>query len=267
MRSLIFMLFVALSLPSLGCRTAAGERVSRTAANIVLPPAQEEQLGDQMAAQVEAEATLLKGTEVSNYVQRIGRKVVSNASADKPEAIDFEFHVIQDDATVNAFAIPGGDIYVTTGLLKAADSEAELAAVLSHEVAHVTQRHIARQLAVNYGISTLANLALGGSAGQLQQLVTGLLANGYLLKYSRDDEREADAVGMKYLVSSGYSPYGYVSFFEELSNSPQPPLLLSSHPHPEERVLNARREIAQYRAGVVNQPDYSARYEQKTAAL
>lgn len=265
MRYLLFVLLVALSVPNASCRTAAGERISHTAADIVLPPEQEEQLGDQMAAQIASEMTLVEGTEVSEYVSRIGKKIVSK-SPDKNAAIDFDFHVVKDES-VNAFAIPGGDIYVTTGLLKAADSEAELAAVLAHEVSHVTQRHIARQLAVNVGVSTLANIALGSGASQLAQLVGGLAANGYLLKYSRDDEREADAVGMNLLVKSGYSPYGYVSFFEELSDSPQPPAILSSHPHPEERVTNARRAIARYRKSIVEQPAYEDRYSEITATL
>lgn len=247
------------------CQTPAGQSITRSAANLVLPPDQEEQLGEQMAAEIRREMRLIEGTELSSYVSRLGRKVVR--VADAPQGIDFEFHVVDDDEQVNAFAIPGGHIYVTTGLLKAADNEAELMAVLSHEVAHVTQRHIAESLATQYGISMLGSLALGQNPSQLAQLVAGVAAQGYLLKYSRDDEREADEVGMRYLVQTGYSPYGYVTFFEELAGQSQPPAFLSSHPHPEERVTNARQMIATYRRNVMEQPTYEDRYEQMTATL
>lgn len=261
---LTMMILLATSVGS--CSTQAGQQVSRTAANVVLPPPEEEQLGDQMAAEIEREMQIVEGTEVAEYVDTMGRNVV-RVAGDIPEGIDFDFHVVKDDETINAFAIPGGHIYVTTGLLKEAENESEVTAVLAHEVAHVTQRHIAERLAVQFGVSTLASIALGQGGGTLAQLVTNIAANGYLLKYSRDDEREADRVGMGYLVRAGHSPYGYVTFFEKLADSPQPPEILSSHPHPEERVTNARREIARYRENVIQQPTYEARYRERTASL
>jgi len=267
MRSLIFVLALSsLGATLVACRGTTGQSLGRTAANLVLPPSQEEQLGDQLAAQIEREMTVLRGGDVPRYVSQLGNKVVRAADDRHPE-ITFNFHVIRDDETINAFAIPGGEIYVTTGLLKEAANEAELSAVLAHEVAHVTQRHIAERLAVQYGISLLAGIALGQNPSQLQQIVASLVADGYLLKYSRDDEREADRIGMQYLVEAGYSPYGYVTFFERMTDQARPPLILSSHPHPEERVVNARTVIARYRRNVMEQPTYEARYERMTATL
>src|SRR5690606_20571391 len=151
-----------------------------------------------------------------------------------PEGIDIAFKVVRDDQQINAFAIPGGNIYVYTGLLRAVDSEAELLAVLSHEVAHVTERHIAEQLAAQYGLETLAAVALGRDAGVLGQLVGAVAGQGFLLTYSRDHEQEADAVGLGYETRAGWDPNGYVTFFEELAelegSGGWVPSFLQTHP-------------------------------------
>lgn len=243
----------------------AGKSVKETATNVVLPPRQEEQLGDRMARQVLAESQPVTGSPVSRYVSQLGQKVVSAAEG-RPEGIDYDFHVIRSPE-INAFAIPGGHIFVTTGLLQSAETEAELIAVLGHEVAHVTQRHIAERMVAVYGISTLTSLALGEEAGMLEQMAVDLLAQGYLLKHSRDDEREADEVGMEFVVDAGYSPSGYVAFFERLAKQPQPPAILSSHPNPEERAQNARQAIERLDQAVVERDVHRQRYQEMTSSL
>lgn len=226
------------------------ESAKSKAASVVLPVEEEKQLGEKMAAQIEQELQLVDDPELTGYVQQLGREVVRAAGDDVPEGIDIAFEVVRDDQQINAFAIPGGTIYVYTGLLRAVDSEAELLAVLSHEVAHVTERHIAEQLAAQYGIETLAAVALGRDAGVLGQLVGAVAGQGFLLKYSRDHEEEADAVGLGYETRAGWDPNGYVSFFEELAQLEQQggggwiPSFLQTHPASADRVEAARDRIA-----------------------
>ncbi len=238
-----------------GCRTAhsAVETVSGVAANALLPPSQEEKLGDELSKEIERDVKLHADDDVQRYISRLGNRIVRAAEkrGDVPEGIDFEFHVIDDDTQVNAFAIPGGNIYIYSGLLKAAENEAEVAGVLSHEVAHVTQRHVAERLVAQYGLSTLAALALGQNPGMLQQLAAQVLGTGILLKYSRDHETEADTTAIPYLVSAGYNPEGLVTFFERLAagrgDTPAALMLLQSHPAPASRVALGKALISSLR--------------------
>jgi beta-barrel assembly-enhancing protease len=146
-------------------------------------------------------------------------------------------------------ALPGGRIYVYTGLMRAAQDESELIAVIAHEVAHVTRRHIASQLVTMFGIQTLASMVLGENPGLVTQLAAGVAAQGYMLQFGREAEREADEVGLGYVVAAGWDPHGYVSFFsrlaEEEAEGADIPVFLRSHPAPLERVENARRMIAE----------------------
>ncbi len=225
------------------------EQVEGTAARLVLPVEEENQLGQRREEEIEQQLTLVDDSEITGYVQELGRQVVQAAGDEVPEGIDIDFKVVREDETVNAFAIPGGSIYVYTGLLRAVDSEAELMAVLSHEVAHVTERHIAEQLAAQYGLQTLSALALGQEAGVLGQLVGTVAQQGSLITYTRAHEREADSTGIRYETQAGWDPHGYVSFFEHLSQmegrGDWVPSWLQTHPAPEDRVENAREAIAQ----------------------
>lgn len=234
-----------------GCATAHGavDAVSGVAANALLPPSQENELGEQLSAQIEDEMTMHPDADVQRYIDRLGNRVVRAAKArgEVPEGIEFEFHVIDDDKQINAFAIPGGHIYFFSGLLKAAESEAEVAGVMAHEVAHVTERHVAERLVAQYGLSTLASVALGKNPGMLQQLAAQVVGTGVLLKYSRDQETEADATAIPLLVRSGYDPSGLVTFFERMAKSsgevPAALQLLQSHPAPSDRVELAKALI------------------------
>lgn len=243
---------LALSLAAAsGCQTAhnAVDTVSGVAADALLPPSQEEQLGDQLSKEIESEVKMHPDEEVQRYVDRLGNRLVRAAKArgEVPEGIDFAFHVIDDDKQVNAFAIPGGDIYVYSGLLKAAESEAEVAGVLAHEVSHVTERHVAERLVASYGLSALAALALGENPNLLAQLATQVVGTGVLLKYSRDQESEADATAIPFLVRAGYNPDGLVTFFERMAEDagevPGALQLLQSHPAPRTRVQQTKALI------------------------
>jgi len=224
--------------------------VQRSVANAVLPVDQEKELGSQMAAQLEQELTLVRDPAVVNYIQQLGARITAAAAEDTPEGIEFRFHVVDDDATVNAFAIPGGDIYVYTGLLKLAEDEAELMGVLGHEVAHVTRRHIAQQLTAQYGLQALTGAIgmAGGVTGLIGQLASSVGSQGFLLKYSRDHERESDYFGAIYEATAGWDPHGMSRFFakmDAMDSRGNTPTFLLTHPDPEERVENVEKHIAE----------------------
>ena len=153
-----------------------------------------------------------------------------------PGDININFHVVDDPNTVNAFAIPGGDIYIYSGLLLQADTESEVVGVLGHEVAHVTERHIAERLVQTYGIQTLASVALGNNPGMLTQMLAGVAAQGYVLKYGRDQESEADRTGLKYTIDAGYDPQGMVTFFQQSSPKTRPAARPPSSPRTRTRA-------------------------------
>jgi predicted Zn-dependent protease len=258
----MFLMTITLVGGPTSCKT-----LGRPVADAIVPVSQERDLGKEMSAEVEKELTLLKNPAINDWIDTLGDRVVRKAANDIPKGIQFTFKVVDDPDTVNAFALPGGYIYVYTGLLKKAENEAEIVAVLGHEVAHVTQRHIAQRLTTMYGVSTLASLALGENPSQLAQIAAGIAANGFLLKYSRDHEREADSVGIRYTAAVGYTPNGYVTFFNKLAEEPQPPVFLSSHPNPRERVKNAQAAIAKMSKGLVNQPTGKKKYNEMIQKL
>jgi predicted Zn-dependent protease len=246
MKRLVPCAALALSVGLVGCSTTGS--VQRSVAAVVLPVSEENKLGEQMEAQLAQELTLLDDPEVVGYVRQLGQRIVAAAGDEVPEGIEFEFDVVDDDQTVNAFAIPGGHIYVYTGLLRAARDEAELMGVLGHEVAHVTRRHIAQQLTAQFGAETLLSLigSSGGLTGLVGQLAGSVGAQGFLLKYSRDAERDADHVGLAYEARAGWDPHGMIDFFSMLERQGDrggAPSFLLTHPEPGERVENARERI------------------------
>lgn len=242
----MFGMLWLLGMPTLtGCATGPGAKATAVAADVLLPPREEEMLGRQMRPEVLQQFTTLNNPAVQQYVSQLGQKVV-RAAGNQPKGIQYSFTVI-DGKEVNAFTTPGGDIYVFTGLLRAASNEAELVGVLAHEVAHVTHRHIARRLVATYGLQTLLDAALGNNAGVLSQLAASLGAQGYLLKYGRDQESESDRSGLHYMTGAGYNPEGFVTFFQKLERmgGGAMPEFLSSHPSPTNRISAARSIIAQ----------------------
>ncbi len=220
----------------LACQSAPVKRVETVAADVLLPPAQEEQLGKQLAQEIEQQVPILESPFVTTYVSAVGSRVV--AASPNSDIFPISFKIINDERTVNAFAIPGGDIYVYTGLLKSAADEAELAGVLAHEVAHVTSRHIAKRMVNAFGLQTLARLALGNDPTLLEQIAASITIEGALLKNSREDESEADAKGVVAASRAGYDPRGFIQFFKKLQEAGERPGLsfLSSHPPPEDRI-------------------------------
>jgi beta-barrel assembly-enhancing protease len=208
---------------------------------------QDVQLGREAAAQVEQQMPVVRDQELNAYVQRIGQRLASQPQADK---YPYSFKVVADKG-INAFALPGGPTFVNTGLIAAADNEAQLAGVMAHEIAHVALRHGTNQASKANLIqlpAMLAGAVLGGSGsmlGQLAQLGIGIGANSVLLKYSRDAERQADLLGAQMMAQAGYNPIEMARFFEKLQaqGGSGGPEWFSSHPNPGNRMQAIQEEI------------------------
>jgi len=209
---------------------------------------QEVQIGRQNAAQVNQQLPIVRDAAVNQYINDLGRSIARVAD---PRGIQYTFYVVNSNV-VNAFALPGGYVYVNRGLIERANNASELAGVLSHEVAHVVERHgieqVQRAQNANLGLSLLYGVLLGRNPGGLEQL--GIQAGGGLVfaSYGRDAEREADLRGVDYMVRAGYNPNGMVRFFNELLSERQrnPSRLeqwFATHPLTEERIQNTSRAV------------------------
>ena len=205
-------------------------------------------LGKGAAQEVERSAKMITDPVVTEYVNRVGQNLVRNSDAKVP----FTIKVIDSDE-INAFALPGGFFYVNSGLILHADEEAELAGVMSHEIAHVAARHGTKQATkgeiMQWASIPLILLGPGGWAGYgLYQGLNLAIPIGFL-KFSRDAEREADYLGLQYMYKAGYDPNAFVSFFEKIEAEERRhpgsiPKVFSTHPPTPERVQKAQEEIA-----------------------
>jgi predicted Zn-dependent protease len=205
-------------------------------------------LGKSLAQEVERSAKLIDDPIVSEYVNRVGQNLVRNSDAKVP----FTIKVIDSDA-VNAFALPGGFFYVNSGLILRADSEAELAGVMAHEIAHVAARHATKRETKGQ-IAQLATIPLillgpGGWAGYGLYQGLNMAIPLTFLKFSRGDEAEADYLGLEYMYKAGYDPNAFVSFFEkvEAEEKRRPgtvPTVFNTHPPTPDRVQNVQKSIA-----------------------
>lgn len=215
----------------------------------LISTSEEKQLGMQLSDQIQKESKEIEDKNIAGYIQAIGQKLVSVSQ--KP-GDPYTFHVLLDPS-VNAFAIPGGHLYVNTGLIEAAGSEAEVAAVIGHELGHAESRHPTENMSRALGAQIVAGLILGKEPGALQQAAAGLIANGGLSAYSRSAEREADSIAVYLLNRAGYDPNAMVTFFEKLLEIEKQRgggsigiSLFSSHPDTVERIDNSRKTIASF---------------------
>jgi len=211
----------------------------------------ERRIGESVMREIRRDPQYLDDPEVAEYLNGIGAKLTGSASGARQ---DFEFFAIRD-SSINAFALPGGFIGVHTGLISISDNESELASVMSHEIAHVTQRHIARQIGIQKRmevpmmIAMAAAILLGRSRPDLASGAMAATQGGAIssqLAYSRDFEREADRVGFQTLTAAGYDARGMGEFFEKmqrytrLQDSGAVPSYLRSHPITTERISDAQ---------------------------
>lgn len=209
-------------------------------------PQQDVQLGQEAAAQVEKTQPVVKNAQIDSYINELGHRLAQSPHAG---TFPFSFHVIYDK-NINAFALPGGPIFVNTATFLAADNEAQLAGVLAHEMSHIALRHGTHQASKGNVINMLANLAGAatgnGLMGALAREGINLGANSVLLHYSRDAESGADYNGAQIMADAGYDPRQMAEFFRKLethSNSSAVAQFLSDHPNPGNRVTAVEKEV------------------------
>lgn len=242
-RSLAVALVLLLSLPA----PLLAERTKLKPGFNLFSKKQDVELGREASQQVEKEVSLLKDARVDQYLQKLGARLAARSL--DPD-YEYSFHAVNSEV-INAFALPGGPIFVDRGIIENADNEAQLAGVMAHEITHVALRHGTNQLSKAMPAQLLGQLlagALGGGSfgGQLAQLGIGLGINSVLLKYSRDAERQADLGGVQILYDTGYNPRAMAQFFEKIkkeSGGGGLPEFFSSHPDPGNREKAVESEV------------------------
>src|SRR5450432_2544007 len=203
-------------------------------------------MGKQISMQVETQSKIISDPVVSEYINRLGQNLVRNSDSQVP----FTIKVIDSD-DINAFALPGGFFYVNSGLILAADEEAELAGVMAHEIAHVAACHAARENTRGNiaQIMTIPLIFIGGPIGYAAYEGAGLAVPLTFLKFSRGFEAQADYLGVEYMYKAGYDPQAFVSFFEKIQaqEKKKPGTIskaFSTHPQTPDRIEKSQEEIA-----------------------
>ncbi|MFO7169024.1 MAG: M48 family metalloprotease [Chloroflexota bacterium] len=227
--------------------------VTNETQNISMTVEQEIGLGRQAAPELAAQyGGQTQNAELQATVERVGGALVQQSEA-SAAPYPFEFHVLADQQTINAFALPGGQVFVTEGLLQLLETEGELAGVLAHEIFHVVGRHSAEQVAraqLAEGLTGAAVIAAydpnDPSSAQSAQvaLLVGQVVN---MRFGREDELESDHEGVSYMAAAGYDPRAMVSVMQKLNQAnegAQPPEFLSTHPDPERRIERIEEAIA-----------------------
>src|SRR5215467_4786425 len=232
---------------------------------------QDVELGEANAKEVLAKYRVADNPFLQDYGRRVGNRL-ADASEARQSGFQFRFTVL-NVPEVNAFALPGGQMFIYTGLLKVCDNEAQLAGVMGHEMSHVILRHGTHEASKANLIQLPALLAgslIGNDSGmaKLAQMGLGLGANSFILKFSRDAESEADALGSHLMSEAGYNPVEMARFFEKLAAGPHPPQILSDHPNPgnRERAIQAEMQTLPARSYGYQTGDFQ-RMKSELAAL
>jgi predicted Zn-dependent protease len=209
----------------------------------------EKQLGEQFLLEIQQEVPLVKDPFLTSYLNQLGQRLVAQIG---PQPFHYKFFIV-DDPTMNAFAVPGGYIFIHTGMIRMAEREGELAGVVAHEISHVYCRHMSKMMEKSRAVSiasmigALASVFLGGAG---LPLMVGSMAAGEsaMLKYSRDNESEADATGFKWMVKAGYNPRDMVSIFSKMNKQRwleggKVPIYLSTHPDVDNRIVELSHQL------------------------
>lgn len=216
---------------------------------------QELAMGQQFSTEIEQELKLYDDPEVVRYINDLGQRL---AAVSRRPNLTYQIKVVDTD-DVNAFAVPGGYLYVNRGLISHAENESELAGVMGHEVGHIVGRHGSKQISKQYGLQFITAVLIGGGdpglTRQIAAQFAGIGGTLGLLKYGREAEREADTFAVQEMYDAGIDPVGMATFFEKLvALHGAPPsgfqALFSTHPNPQERVDNARELISRLKVKI-----------------
>lgn len=227
----------------------------------------DKQLGADLAAQIDADPASFPPLDRAEYsvayghIERIRDEILGSPDVVYADDFAWEVTILEDDAVVNAFAAPGGYIYVYTGLIRFLKTEDQLAGVLGHEIAHADRRHSTQQLTKRYGISALLELAFGDDPNLAAEIAASLVD----LSFSRSQEAEADDYSVIYLCDTGYAADGAAGFFELMGDGQGVPEFLSTHPNPANRIESIYELAAEL--GCETTPDPSADYSAVVASL
>ena len=255
--TIFFSLLAALTV-IIGCGTTQGGGGGIN----LFSPEQDLELGREVSKQIENDPqqfpilTEVGNEEVYRYIRKITNKILNSGNVKYKDEFAWEVKIIDDPETLNAFATPGGFIYVYTGLIKFLDSEDQLAGVMGHEIAHADLRHSTRQMTKIYGLQALLSIATGkADPGMMEQIALGLIS----LKFSRSHETESDLYSVKYLCGTDYNASGAAGFFRKMEGKGSPPAFLSTHPNPGNRVENIEKQAQE--EGCTSGRTYKSEYE------
>jgi len=250
---------VVVALVAGGCETNPSTGRSQF---IVISPEETAQMGEQAKPEMIKEyGGEVKSPELRRYIEQVGRRL-SRHVEDEFKGTNWEFITLDSDV-INAFALPGGKVFMSRGLLQQLDSEAGVAGVLGHEIGHVTARHVDERISHSMlvqGLVSVGGAVVGGEGlAQLIPTVIGGVGQGYLLKFSRDQESEADRQGLKYMTRSGYDPMGMADVMKVLiaaSEGNEQWEILSTHPDPKKRLEDILHGIEKDYAETQHNPKY-----------
>ena len=221
-----------------------------------MSPEQEVAMGLQSAPQMAQEyGGLYPDQKLQAQVSKVGRNIVNVfeshlASSGVQDPYKFDFYLLRDPNTVNAFALPGGQVFITAGLLSRLKTEDQLAGVLGHEVGHVVHRHSAQQMAKGEFYQGLAGAATAASGSYGGAQIANYVAQIKMMKFGRDDELQSDEFGVKYMIEAGYDPNSMIEVMEILAEAGGGDLnrdeFMSTHPSPANRISKIKEHIAKY---------------------
>lgn len=264
--NILLMLILVVSMlaaPACSTNPATGERQFN-----ILTTSDEIRLGSEASPEFLKEyGGEIPSTQILNYTRDLGQRL---ANISERKDLPWEFHVV-NSPVINAFALPGGKVFISRGLLAKMENEAQLVGVLGHEIGHVTAQHIGQQMSRQIGLQ-VGLIAIGAAASQsdedwLRVLGVGGSAAGslYLLKFGRDQESQADELGIRYMTKLGYNPVGQLQVLKLLKREAQgssPPEFLSTHPAPQTRIDRVERLIKKKYPGY-NDPSQYRFYEDR----
>src|SRR5262245_32020797 len=264
---LIFVLLLAVVLTAY----AADARTKLKPGFNLFSPQQDIEVGRESSREADRQLQLVNDRQATAYIDNLGRQLASHAPAGLK--YPYQFKIVNDTA-INAFALPGGFVYVNRGAIEAADTEAQIAGVMAHEIGHVILRHGTHQVSQAY-LAQVPLAILGGALGSnsigsvLTQLGVGFGLNAYFLKNSRSAETQADLMGTQILHDSGYDPRAMVEFFEKIQKESKGRAVefFSDHPNPENRISNVQHEIERLAGAAPNAQRDSQEFHNVRALL